>query len=149
MKLLIALAMSAVLVSGFASVSLAGEPEIKDGRVFCGDVPGKGYKCSDGTVDEGHDGLVFDDKPFDATVNGTAEVILTLTAKIDTSECRVLRAGLNGDDVECQPTVRPEIDYVTAASRDDCRLLGRTLAWRKWKTLSGLGIRARIVWQCD
>lgn len=116
----------------------------KGGTVFCARAQETGFRCGDGTHADGTGGLIVDGAPFDPHRNATQEVILTVTAKVAHKEC-----GGGYRSIQCAPNIYPETDYLTAKSLDDCRTLGRTIAYRKWETLTAAGHEASISWKCD
>ncbi|MCV9964273.1 hypothetical protein OIU34_20515 [Pararhizobium sp. BT-229] len=112
------------------SVQTADTPD-----VYCGDVPGKGYKCSDGTTANEARGIPA----------GEGLALLKLTARVEMTVCdnqAFMRYG------SCTRKPYPDTD-VLFVQKSQCQDAGRKLALLKHEELSSQGWKATIIWNCQ
>lgn len=141
MKPLLLAAILAASISGTVAPAAAEDttatssPAAESSDVYCGDVPGKGYKCSDGTTaNEGRGAVV-----------GGGLSLLKMTARVEMTVCdnqAVMRYG------SCTRKPYPDTD-VLFVSTSQCQDIGRKLALLKHEELKNHGWKATIVWSCQ
>lgn len=141
MKTLLATAL--IVVSTFsASQSSAAQVEISPAadpsanEVYCGAVPGKGYKCSDGGTTDEAEQL--------RSLNERGQTLLHITARVDVSACEVGSTKWTS----CTSKRLPDTDVVIVPTYQ-CSSLGRLFAKAKWEELRDMGWKATIIFKCD
>jgi hypothetical protein len=122
----------AVAVQGDAAPSI----EQASQEVYCGVVPGKGYKCSDG--------VIADDGATLRQLNAQGQTLLHITARVDVSACE---AGMTRYTT-CVSKRLPASD-VMIVPKEECNALGHLLAKAKFYELTNLGWKSSIIFKCD
>jgi hypothetical protein len=137
MKSLLLAAMTLASISVFTTPSAAQDIETLSAEmgdntsVYCGEIPGKGYKCSDGTTaNDGRDFLVDE-----------ATSLLTVTTRIDMTVCD---SAVHMRYRSCNQRPYPDIDTLIV-SKGECHAVGRKIAFTKYEELRNSGWKARIV----
>lgn len=105
-------------------------------EVYCGVVPGKGYKCSDG--------LTSDDGATLQRLNAKGQTLLRITARIDVSACELGMTRYTS----CTSKRLPASDFVIVP-KAECNALGHLLAKAKFYELTDVGWKSTIIFKCD
>lgn len=141
MKSLLLAAILAATISGTSAPAAAEDSVAVSGQttdtsdVYCGDVPGKGYKCSDGTTANEARG----------NTAGEGLAFLKMTARVEMTVCdnqAFMRYG------SCTRKPYPDTD-VLLVEKSQCQDAGRKLALLKYEELKNHGWKATIVWSCQ
>ncbi|MCZ7862619.1 hypothetical protein O9X98_14685 [Agrobacterium salinitolerans] len=120
-----------------AAATEAGQNQATEDReIYCTDLPGKGYKCSDGSTEA---------DTHKAVSAGEGLARLTMTARVEMTVCDnqpFMRMG------GCTRKPYPDTD-VLFVPQDKCVDIGRQLAFSKHWELNDQGWKATLVWRCD